>query len=201
MVLNFIKKNKFQTIALMTLVISTSLYLILSSNNTSIQSWQDNKAQQSEDGGTQNISPNPLLVSTLQGQEKRLHQTVCEEAKKTYDNLDLLKKKNKLDLQFENTHKKVLTNIYRLRRFYKDGDEGEIETFLVYLENIEGNAKLIEKTPYKKGPLFLKIERYDGEIIYHEEGLNLNDDLFLHYINNQLMGLEGKNIDCRFQQV
>jgi hypothetical protein len=110
-------------------------------------------------------------------------------------------------LRFENIHKKIGPNIYRLRHFFKEGDESEIETFLVYLEDHEENARIVEKSTYKKGQLFLKIEKTEGEIIYHEEGLNHGEDLFLHYINNQLREAQGqsdnnpdfKDLDCHFQ--
>ena len=134
----------------------------------------------------------------------------CEILKTPYAHLDELKKNEKLDLRFENTHKKVDNKIYRLRHFFKDGDEGEIETFLVYLEDKAEMARIIEKSSYSKGPLYTKIEEAKGKILYHEEGVNLSESgtLFLHFINNQLMGMQGilenqndhKNIDCRFQQ-
>lgn len=136
----------------------------------------------------------------------------CEILKKPYAHLDKLKKNEALDLRFENTHKKIENKIYRLRHFFKDGDEGEIETFLVYLEDKAEMARIIEKSSYTKGQLYTKIETTKGKILYHEEGVNLSENvsgtLFLHYINNQLMGMQGvlqnqnehKNIDCRFQQ-
>ena len=62
---------------------------------------------------------------------------------------------HKLVPRFENIHKKVEQTIYRLRFFYKDGEEGEIENFLVYKEDSSENPHLIEKSPYKKGPLYL----------------------------------------------
>lgn len=139
-------------------------------------------------------------------------KTECEILKARYFQLDQVKKTEKIDLRFENTHKQIEKKIYRLRHFFKDGDEGEIETFLVYLEDRAEMARIIEKSAYKKGTLYKKIEEASGITLYHEEGINLNENvsgsLFLHYINNQLMGMQGvlqnqndhKNIDCRFQQ-
>jgi hypothetical protein len=136
----------------------------------------------------------------------------CNKLKKSYLHLDELRTKSKLDLRFENTHKEVGGKVYRLRHFYKDGPEGEIETYLVYQEDQNENAKIIEKSSYKKGNLYSKIELNKGKILYHEEGVDLpqngSDVLFLHYINNQLMGMQGtvnsqneaENIDCRYQQ-
>ena len=168
------------------------------------------------------LKPKIKIVKSFQksiSQESLFHQinpeyqadtkvnSTCEKVKASYSHLDSLIKNNLSQLRFENIHKKIGSSIYRLRHFFKDGDEGEIETFLVYLEDFEENAKIVEKSTYNKGQLFLKIEKTKGEIIYHEEGLNFKEDLFLHYINNQLRGAQGQtdgstdfmNLDCHFQ--
>lgn len=137
-----------------------------------------------------------------------LPQAACNTLKTTYANLEWLKKNKRPDLRFNNTHKKIGTKIYRLRHFFKDGDEGEIETYLVYLEDSLENASIVEKSSYQKGKLYLKIEAQEGQILYREEGLNLGEHLFLHYVNNQLSSAQGigpenskEFVDCRFQQV
>lgn len=130
----------------------------------------------------------------------------CEFLKKTYGDLRELKKGQKLILRFENIHKKIDQAIYRLRFFYKDGDEGEIENFLVYREDSSETPHIIEKSAYKKGPIYTKIEKAQGNILYRENGFNLNEDkssnLFLHYSNDKIIGLQDapQNIDCHFQQ-
>lgn len=144
-------------------------------------------------------------------QEKTLSQQIirpeCETLKNTYSNLDQLHNTKKSELRFSNIHKKIGSDIYRLRNFFKASSEGEVETFLVYHEDPGTGAKIIEKTPSKKGPEYLRIEQAEGEILYREVGLNLAEGkLFLHYINNQLKGAQGelpanadrKMIDCRF---
>ena len=123
----------------------------------------------------------------------------CEKLKEEYLSLDELKKTKNLNFRFKNFHKKINNKIYRLRRFYKDGNEGEIETFLLYLEDENENAHIVEKSPYKPGPLYIQIEKQNGEILYTEDGVNL-DSTFLHYINNRLVQLENnlQNISCSF---
>lgn len=181
-------------------VFSYAVYLIPSKNQRSMASQN---IQTSIDA-----SVNTSLNTSLSNQGAVSSQTFCHNLKQTYSNLEELKNNQKLDVRFNNIHKKIGSQIYRLRSFFKDGDEGEIETYLVYLEDSLENAKIIEKSSYKKGKLFLKIESLPGETIYHEEGLNLGDNLFLHYVNNQLMSAHGlkensnkKFVDCRFQQV
>lgn len=148
-----------------------------------------------------NINSTLILAATLP-------QAACNTLKTTYANLEWLKKNKRPDLRFNNTHKKIGTQIYRLRHFFKDGDEGEIETYLVYLEDSLENASIVEKSSYQKGKLYLKIEAQEGQILYREEGLNLGEHLFLHYVNNQLSSAQGigpenskEFVDCRFQQV
>lgn len=145
-----------------------------------------------EDSVAQKITPSPL----------------CETLKSKYYQFETVKKNEQLDLRFENIHKRVGNEVYRLRRFFKDGDEGEIESFLVYQENSEGEAQIIEKSVHKKGVIFLNIEKTSGELLYREVGLNLTGGQFLHYINDHLSSAEGifnnidkKFIECRFQQV
>ena len=60
------------------------------------------------------------------------------------------------------------------------------------------------------GKFYSDILKMENTIIYHEEGITLADNtiepLFLHYINNNLIGTQGKKrsnspdkeIDCRF---
>jgi hypothetical protein len=155
-----------------------------------------------------NISKDNLTfkLSPLYQADTNTNST-CEEVKLSFSDLNSLIKNNLSQLRFENIHKKIGSHIYRLRHFFKDGDEGEIETFLVYVEDFEENAKIVEKSTYSKGHLFLKIEKSKGDIIYHEEGLNFGENLFLHYIDNQLREAQGqpdgntdfKNLDCHFQ--
>ena len=203
------KKNKISiyVYALIIFVISVFFYWLQAYGHKSLHPFKNlnyAKTEEKEDRDTSK-KLSTELVSINQKSE-------CDLFKKNYAHLDELKKNKKLDLRFENIHKKIDRNIYRLRHFYKDGDEGEIETFLVYLEDQKERTRIIEKSSYKKGPFYLKIETTKGQILYHEEGVNLSENdsgnLFLHYINNQIMGMQGvlqnenedKNIDCRFQQ-
>ena len=97
-----------------------------------------------------------------------------------------------------------------MRYFLKDSNENEIPTYLVYVykENQSEKDILTEKSTYKKGKLYTKIEKAQGEILYSEEALNIGveKDLFLHYENNVLKDLQGISplpdekdfIECRF---
>ncbi|MDD4975624.1 MAG: hypothetical protein PHY93_14805 [Bacteriovorax sp.] len=201
------KKKKIFLYAPMILIIGVFFYWLQSYGHKSLNAFREltpTKTQEKEDLAYSKILTSELFLVN--------QKSDCEILKKPYARLDELKKTEKLDLRFENTHKKIANKIYRLRHFYKDGDEGEIETFLVYLEDKAEMARIIEKSSYTKGTLYTKIEEAKGAILYHEEGVNLSENvsgtLFLHYIKNQLMGMQGvlqnqndhKNIDCRFQQ-
>ncbi|MBC7711820.1 MAG: hypothetical protein H7177_00675 [Rhizobacter sp.] len=132
----------------------------------------------------------------------------CKSLRSTYMNIDEVKKVEKVDVRFVNTHKKVDGIVYRLRLFYKDTSENDYINYLVYKENQNDEDILVEKSPYKKGKLYTKIEKALGEILYSEEGINIGteQDLFLHYENKVLKDLQGVSpnprekdyIECRF---
>ncbi len=174
-----------------------------------------------------NTSSPPKLIQ-LEGTKSKSRnfenskQTICDELRVTYQHFDQLQKTNnklglKLEIRFENKHIQIDQIIYRLRYFIKDSDEGEIQTYLVYREDKPEIPTLIEKSSHQKGKLYKNLEQKldvekNGEILYNEIGINqqVNEDntLFLHYINNQLMGIQGlhliekisQNIECHFQQ-
>ncbi len=133
---------------------------------------------------------------------------MCESMRSHYQNLSEIQKMEKISIRFINVHKKIDGIVYRTRFFYKDASESEIPTFLLYKEDQEGVDHLIETSPYKKGPQYLKIEKSLGSIIYTEEGVNIGveQDLFLHYENKILKDLQGISplvaqkdfIECRY---
>lgn len=133
---------------------------------------------------------------------------LCESMQSHYQNLSEIQKMEKTSIRFVNVHKKIDGVIYRTRFFYKDSNENEIPTYLLYKEDQNEEDHLIESSPYKKGPQFLKVEKSFGTIIYTEEGVNIGieQDLFLHYENKILKDLQGitqqasdKNfIECRY---
>lgn len=125
-------------------------------------------------------------------------QSQCTEWQKKYESLSQLKKGDSPLFRFANIHKRIETTVYRLRHFFKEGPEGEIETFLVYQEDSNETARIVEKGPYKKGKLYHKIEASSGEILYQEEGYNLEEDLFLHYINGKLKTIQNKLGECQY---
>jgi hypothetical protein len=146
-----------------------------------------------------NTTEKPSVVTTEMRNEKQ--STECHQLKTKQPLLVDQLKNPSVDLRFENIHKKIQDKIYRLRSFYKDGDEGDIKTFLVYLEDQDENALIVEQSKYKKGTLFQRIEKSEGEILYTEQGLNL-DKNFFHYINNRLVGIQNDEtmLNCQFQQ-
>lgn len=193
-----LKKNKLPWATLIILLIGVLAYVHYTPNTRNTPT-SSRSAPQSSSASVAKLNLNS---------EATLPQAACNTLKKSYANLEWLKKNQRPDLRFNNIHKKIGTQIYRLRHFFKDGDEGEIETYLVYLEDSLENARIVEKSSYKKGKLYLKIESLEGQILYREEGLNLGEHLFLHYVNNQLSSAQGigpenskEFVDCRFQQV
>ena len=133
---------------------------------------------------------------------------MCESMRSHYQNLSEIQKMEKTSIRFVNVHKNIDGVVYRTRFFYKDSNESEIPTYLLYKEDQEGVDHLIETSPYKKGPQYLKIEKALGSIIYTEEGVNIGveQDMFLHYENKILKDLQGITpqiskkdfIECRY---
>ena len=154
-----------------------------------------------------NLSKIPDEAVTTQND--RISQSkMCDSMRSHYQNLSEVQKMEKTSIRFVNVRKKVDGIVYRTRFFYKDTSESEIPTFLLYKEDQDGVDHLIETSPYKKGPQYLKIELALGSIIYTEEGVNIGveQDLFLHYENKILKDLQGITpqvaqkdfIECRY---
>ena len=153
-----------------------------------------------------NLSKSPEEAVT--SQNPAVQSDICKSMRDHYQNLSEVQKMEKTSIRFVNVHKNVDGVVYRTRFFYKDSSENEIPTYLLYKEDQNEEDHLIETSPYKKGPQYLKIEKARGSIIYTEEGVNIGaeQDLFLHYENKVLKDLQGvspqgseKNfIECRF---
>lgn len=124
----------------------------------------------------------------------------CVEYKNKYQNEIKVKSQDQTSIRYQNIHKSIDGQVYRLRFFYKDGAEGERPQYLVYKENDQDEDILIETSPYKKGKLYLKVERSLGEIIYFEEALAIGkeESPYLVFINGQLTLYQENEIDCRF---
>lgn len=151
-----------------------------------------------ENAITTPVIPVAVTVAPTANTQDSKTQNNCEVFKTSHADLNLLKQNDKPDIRYQNTHIKMGEKTYRLRRFFKDGDENEIESFLVYLENAQGDPELIEKKTYKKGKLYLKLEAAKAPVIYQEVGLNLANNLFLQYINGQLKMIQGQSLNCQF---
>lgn len=118
---------------------------------------------------------------------------VCKKAALLFSNKKLVMSKYSPQLRFRNIHKKVDGTIYRLRFFYKDGDNGDIPTYLVYKEDSSENEFIVENTSKIKGKLYQKIEKANGEILYDSEAFELQgkNDLFIRYENEEIKELQG----------
>lgn len=127
----------------------------------------------------------------------------CLKLNNLYSKLEAIKKMPSATLRYQNIHKRMDGSIYRLRFFYKDGAENERKHFLVYKENqsLDGEeAEIVEKSPYKKGPLYLKVERNNEEIVYNEEAFTIgsNQETFVVYINQKINLIQIQNLECKF---
>lgn len=158
--------------------------------------------------------PAPINVNSValsgdgQSTEAEKNFNYCRTLKENLPTLEDYKKTQRVSERFVNVHKKVNGTIFRLRFFYKDHAEGETPNYLLYIEDPNEVAHLMEKSQYKKGAEYSRIEKSAGEILYSEKGINIGEDesLFLHYVNDSLKGLQGSVpeldskafIDCRF---
>lgn len=203
-------KNLIIIIAL-TIIAVVGVFLIIKNIKTSVPNVSLGGSTTSVDliptNPDVNLSEAPEEAVTQQNASTSKN-SICQSLRSSYANLSEVKKKEKVDLRFVNVHKNIDGVIYRLRFFYKDSSENETPTYLVYKENQNDEDILTEKSAYKKGKLYNKIEKAQGEIIYTEEGMNIgkDQDLFLHYENNVLKDLQGISpfpnekdfIECRF---
>lgn len=153
-------------------------------------------------------SPASSVALTSSHDPAPLKYDYCQELKRKIPPLEELKKTQVVSERFINVHKRVNGSIFRLRYFHKEHAEGETPTYLLYIEDPEQEAHLMEISSYQKGPEYLRIERAQGEVLYIEKGVNVGEEetLFLHFINSELKGLQGTIpeldakafIDCRF---
>jgi hypothetical protein len=130
---------------------------------------------------------------------------LCDQYKNQYGSLLKLKKLNKeLTLNFENKHLVYDNHVYRLRHFFKDGENGSQEIYLVYLEDEEGDddhehAQIIEKNFRTPGALYTKLLGENNSIIFHEIAYEVPvDKIFLHYINGKLVGIQSEETECAY---
>ena len=205
------KKNKI-LIILAALIIARIIIVIWESNkkpdHTEAAALNTQPAQLNDLNPDANLSKAPEEAVTAQNPANTSRNEMCQIMLGHYKNIDEVKKIEKVSVRFLNIHKKVDGIVYRTRFFYKDSAENEIPTYLLYKEDQNDEEHLIEKTSYKKGPQFLKIEKAQGEIIYTEEGMNIgtDQDMFLHYENKILKDLQGVRptpeakdfIECRY---
>lgn len=136
------------------------------------------------------------IEATAEEREENVEVTnteVCAKAALLFKDQKLVKAQYSPSTLFRNVHKKINNTVYRLRFFYKDGDNGNVPTYLVYQEDKSDNEYIIESTPIKKGNIYKRIEKAQGEIIYDSEAYELKDknDLFIRYENGEVKELQG----------
>lgn len=203
------KGKKKVLLVVLALLIVTRLVLTVVENN---QEKNQSASEFSSEPVSVALNPDANL-SKMPDEAVVIHHSnekedLCQLLRGRYANLKELKKSEKITTRFLNIHKKVDGVVYRLRFFYKDGNENEIPTFLLYKEDKNEEEHIIENTAYKKGLQYQHIEGAEGVILYTEEGTNLGleQDLFLHFENNELKDLQGISphlpvkdyIECRF---
>lgn len=158
---------------------------------------------------SQPAHPAFINVSTNASSAPQVQNDVCQTLRAQMPGVaDWQKNGQAVSERFTNIHKNINGQIFRLRTFFKEHAEGETPVYLVYKEDQNEEAHIIEKSEYKKGREFLKVEKAKGEILYTEKGLSIGEDqsFFVHYINSELKGFQGSfplnpslaNVDCRF---
>jgi hypothetical protein len=200
------KKNKILIILAVLIIVRVVIVVIENNKATGVDT--NLPVKKIEESKTASLDSNIARTPPGAMTEQNSNPNECQSMRAHYQNLNEIKKTEKNSVRFVNIHKKVDGQIYRTRFFYKDSSENEIPTYLLYREDQNDEPILIETSPYKKGPQYLKIEKALGEVIYTEEGVNIgsSQDLFLHYENNVLKDLQGTNplhnekdfIECRF---
>lgn len=118
----------------------------------------------------------------------------CDESFLFYE--ENLKTQN-TKLRFENLHLKIEDKIWRLRFFFDDGDEGEIPTYQVFLEDENEYTDLIESNKNSPGPKYKEISSKESELIYQEHGyLNEDKDEFIHTENKKILKVISEKSEC-----
>ena len=200
------KKNILIIILAVLIVVRVAIFIFESKVDHTLTTT-NNKTEVQKLNPDVNLSKTPEEAVTSQ-KITPTQTEICESMRSHYQNLSEIQKMEKTSIRFVNVHKKIDGDVYRTRFFYKDSNESEIPTYLLYKEDQEGVDHLIETSPYKKGPQYLKIEKALGSIIYTEEGVNIGveQDMFLHYENKILKDLQGITpqiskkdfIECRY---
>lgn len=206
------KSKKNILVIVLAILVVARIVIVIMEKNKVVHTAETTTAVSTSPSEVHEFTPDANLSKlpeeAVTSQNPAVQSDVCQSMRDHYQNLSEVQKMEKTSIRFVNVHKKVDGVVYRTRFFYKDSSENEIPTYLLYKEDQNEEDHLIETSPYKKGPQYLKIEKALGSIIYTEEGVNIGaeQDLFLHYENKILKDLQGfspqnseKNfIECRF---
>lgn len=215
------KKNNKTLIIFITLavlIIARVMLSIFTNSTKENETQKEKEIQQSttldlsdQNAINETIPENSALTPDDSSSQQALAQMEanCAEIKGQYANLNEVKKNHKIENLFFNIHKEIDGKIFRLRFFFKDGENSEIPTYLVYEEDINEEELIIENTSHQKGPLYKKIESAKGEILFTGSAYDMPGelDLFLYYENNILKDLQGDvnlpgigltHLECRY---
>lgn len=202
-------KSKRPILIVLAFLVAIRIIIVFFENKKSLPSLINNDQTSTSNetlGADATLSKTPEeAVTLLHNSDKN---NLCESMRARYQNLKEIKKIERTSIKFANTHKKVGQEIYHLSFFHKDDPTEDTPTYSLYIETPDQTLKLIESSSHKKGVEYKKIEKTQGSVLYSEEGLNVgkDQDLFLHFENDDLKDLQGVNsdaenkdfIECRF---
>lgn len=198
------------------LIIALVLYLN-SSDQLPVQVTKSTAAQVNATASTstsaisENPTPTPNAPEATSVEQLSCAQIMADQAN-TYS-LTRTLQHPKVSERYHNRHLEYEGEVFRLRSFYDDANEGEQLTFLVYLEDEDEFAHIKERSALSKGVLYLQLEEaiaaQEAQVIYDEVGLTiptemdsngLTGELFMQYKDGKLSGLQGtlgtRHLEC-----
>lgn len=204
------KKHRFKTLLIVTLLILLGAWWLLRHPNDQISSSKEKHSAPAAIPKTMTLPPPKGVAATsTPGQIKITAQTECEQKLQKLEAshpLQKLRAQGEAELRMRNLHLQFEGEIYRLRQFYDDADEGERLTYLVYEEDEDEFASIIERTLYQKGERYQELERYyregQAQKLFEEEAFTVHA-LYLHYRNGKLIHaagtLDDSHLECTLQ--
>lgn len=198
------KKHRLKTLLIVTLLILLGVWWLLRHPDDQISSKEKYSAPAAI-AKTMALPPKGVAATPTPGQIKMRVQTECEQKLQKLEAahpLQRLRAQGEAELRMRNLHLQFEGEIYRLRQFYDDADEGERLTYLVYEEDEDEFASIIERTLYQKGEHYQELERYyregQAQKLFEEEAFTVHA-LYLHYRNDKLIHAAGTLDDSHLE--
>lgn len=200
-----ILKNKFFISAALLIAAALFFFNFFQADRTSnkITSYFKNHIDSnSKSSGDKILDKKNIIIK-----EAPTNSPICEQLEKEISDEQIALKNNSLNRRFENLHFKKDGEIFRLREFLDNTDEGDIKVYLVYSEDLEENTTIIESSKKNPGKLFINYKNYIKSnpeyLLYQERGYESNsDDQYLIYQDGKISGFQGKfnnsPIECHF---